>query len=199
MLFKKDHPVSLRAPRAPSFTSSLTGASRRFRWCNQIFDSARCRFVGRGRSRMEWFTGALGGDQLSEWCASGRPPQVSAVAVSVVLVVVEPGAYGEGVALASGTQREREQKEHSGERSRVNREAREEGIPHKRSAARSGDESIDRAAWCVDGARAVWASFDAAHSHGGFHFLGSHGPFREGHGTQRTRIRKSAGWAEIVL
>jgi hypothetical protein len=148
---------------------------------------------------MEWFTGALGGDQLSEWCASGRPPQVSAVAVSVVLVVVEPGAYGEGVALTSGTQREREQKEHSGERSRVNREAREEGIPHKRSAARSGDESIDRAAWCVDGARAGWASFDAAHSHGGFHFLGSHGPFREGHGTQRTRIRKSAGWAEIVL
>ena len=116
-----------------------------------------------------------------------------------MLVIAEPGAYGEGVALASGTQREREQKEHSGERSRVNREAREEGIPHKRSAVWSGDESIDRAAWCVDGTRAVWASFDAAHSHGGFHFLGFHGPFREGHGMQRTRIRKSAGWAEIVL
>ena len=52
---KKDHPLSLRAPRAISFVSSLTGASRRFRWCNQIFDPARCRFVGRGRSRMEWF------------------------------------------------------------------------------------------------------------------------------------------------
>ena len=45
--------MALRTRSAPSFTSSLTGASRRFRWCNQIFDSGRCRFVGRGRSRME--------------------------------------------------------------------------------------------------------------------------------------------------
>ena len=32
----------------------------------------------------------------------------------------------------------------------------------------------------------------------GFIFFCSCGPFKEGHGTQRTRIRKSAGWAEII-
>ena len=116
-----------------------------------------------------------------------------------MLVIAGPGAHGEGAELASGAQLEREQKRAQQRTKPVDCEARGEGIPHTCSAVRPEDESIVRVVWFVDGARAVWVSIDAAHSQDRFVFWASHGPLREGHSTQRTRIRKSAGWAEIVL